>query len=62
MTELEQRVYTALDTAVENGYPLTEYPAEEIAVDLGTYDAQFEHTPAEVLTPIIVKWLAIRSQ
>lgn len=55
--ELREQVFSSLDNALENGYDnLLWVPAEEIAADLGDYDADLAHVPAEDLVPLVQDW------
>ncbi len=54
--ELLQMVTTSIEAAEANGYPqlpLTDY---EIAIDIGTYDADLEGREPEELMPYIAEW------
>ncbi len=45
----------SLDNAIENGYELLDWSNEEIAVDLGTYDEEYEGLNEELI-PFIQAW------
>lgn len=52
----EAQVHASNDRAVENGYDLFSWSAEEIAVDLADYDSDFEGVPVEITIPFIRSW------
>ena len=53
---LRDRVYTALNNAVLNSHDMVAMTADEIAVDLSTYNCDFEYVQATELLPIINEW------
>lgn len=57
MKFLRDRIFESLNSAIENGYELREWTAEDIAKDLAEYDSYFESTPVEDLVPFIQEWL-----
>lgn len=59
---LEEAVARSNDQAVENGYDLEGWSAEEIAADLKDYDAAFEEVDSELLVEPIRKWQERRAQ
>lgn len=58
MTISQDDIDESLNNAIENGYELGLWTAEQIAVDLSTYDAAFEDVDIEVLVPFISDWLS----
>lgn len=57
--DLEKKVHEALDNAIANGYEdMVNWDDEDIAVDLGTYDADLEGLEVDVLIPHITTWRA----
>lgn len=55
--DLKKKIFESLDNAVDNGYELKEWPAENIALDLAEYDEFFESYTQPELVPHIVEWL-----
>jgi hypothetical protein len=58
----EAAVHESLDTAIDNGYELDEWPAWNIADDLKDYDATFEEADPKDLLPHIKTWLEKRKE
>lgn len=54
---LKAKIYESLNSAIDNGYELNDWPAEQIAQDLSEYDAFFEGYLEPELVPHIVSWL-----
>jgi hypothetical protein len=52
----QAQVNESLNHAIENGYELDDWSAEEIASDLSQYDCQFEDCDVELLIPFIENW------
>lgn len=57
---MKEQVYAALDRAVDNGYPLYEWPAKEVVCDLVMYDSSFEDADVEKLLPYVESWTVDR--
>jgi hypothetical protein len=53
---VRERVFEALDNAVENGYALDEWAASEVADDLLTYCADLEGLDVDDVLPFIIEW------
>lgn len=53
----KKNLYNSLNNALENGYELLEWTAEEIAEDLNQYDQYFENIPHKLLIEPIQEWL-----
>jgi len=51
------QVFESLDNAVANGYAMSQMTAEQIVLDLCTYDADLEKLEPEVLVPHVKEWL-----
>ncbi len=56
MTINQMTVDESLDSAIENGYELDEELAIDIAEDLTTYDARFEHVDIANIVPLVDSW------
>lgn len=54
---LRQHVFEALNNAIENGYDLRQWSAEQIIDDLNRYAADLEAYMPEELRPHIEAWL-----
>jgi len=55
----QQKVDEALNNALESGYDYRHYDNyEELAIDIGTYDAELEGAEPEQLVPLIKDWQA----
>lgn len=55
----QQKVDEALNNALENGYDYRRYDNhEELAIDIGSYDAGLEGAEPEQLIPLIKDWQA----
>lgn len=54
--EFQKRINESLDSAIENGYELDEWSAEDIAADLNQYDSNFESFESKDLVPFIQTW------
>lgn len=54
--DFERLVHESSDRAIENGYDLFEWSPEEIAIDLGTYDSDFEGLDVRDLVPAVESW------
>lgn len=52
----QEKVSASLDAAVQNGYELMDWAAEDIAIDLHEYDAYFEKIKPLALVPYIQNW------
>ncbi len=52
---MRERVFTSLTNAADSGYDMHD-DAQSIAVDIGTYDQQFEGMDPAPLVPIIEEW------
>jgi len=50
-------VSESCDNAVANGYELWLWTAEDIAIDMGTTDPQFDGEEPEELIPYVEVWL-----
>lgn len=50
-------VRASLDSAEANDYDLQEWPAEQIADDIGTYDAELDAMPSQFMVPFIERWI-----
>lgn len=60
--DVEQRVHDMLDNAVENGYDVREWTADDIVADLLAFaDLMDEESFADVLKPHVVSWKLKRS-
>ena len=57
MTDLRAKLFESLNNAVDNGYELREWSAEDIADDVSEYDPQFEDVDTATMIPIIEEWL-----
>lgn len=54
---LAERVFRALDHALENGYEnFLQLPATEVANDLLDYDADLENEDPAKLAPLVSAW------
>lgn len=58
---LEQKVHLNLESAIENGYDLTTWTAEDIVADLLAFADELEEHKAEELLPHVITWKLIRS-
>lgn len=54
--EFQKRINESLDSAIESGYELDEWSAEDIAADLNQYDSNFESFESKDLVPFIQTW------
>ena len=54
---LKQKIFEALNNAMDSGYEINEWSAELIAQDLSDYDSFFEGYLEPELVPHIVSWL-----
>lgn len=50
---LRYNVYGALEQRIENGYPIDDDTDEVVAIDLTSYDAQFEGVPVREIAPLV---------
>lgn len=53
----EATLIESLDSAIQNGYEINEWPASEIASDVNQYDSYFENINHETLVKPIQDWL-----
>lgn len=60
MSDLEKRVHSNLDDALENGYDVSGWEIEEILVDLFCFAADLEDEDIHDLRPHIESWVAAR--
>jgi hypothetical protein len=59
--ELEQKVHSNLDSAVDNGYDVTGWTAEDIVADLRAFAVELEDYSDEALLPHVVTWKTARN-
>jgi hypothetical protein len=58
---LQERVFTALDHAIENGYDnLLWVPAADVAADLADYDADLEGESTAEMTEHVTAWRLVK--
>ncbi len=57
---MQANLNLSLNNAIENGYELDEWDAEEISSDLSCYDEDFECEDPQLLVPFIQEWLDAR--
>lgn len=56
----QENVDRSLNQAIENGYMLDLWDAEDIAEDLHEYDSDFEDTDPNDLVPFVRDWKSRR--
>lgn len=52
----QERVDRSLNQALDNGYDLHFWPAENIAADLAEYDVDFEGVDPKTIEPFVADW------
>jgi hypothetical protein len=55
---LEEMVHDAIQRRIDNGYPINNEPPAEVAMDIASYDADFEDIDAAELISYVMTWLA----
>lgn len=52
----QQQVNQTLNNALENGYPIDQWPIQFLIEDIILYDKQFENVKASDIIPFIKRW------
>lgn len=61
MDDFTEKVFIALDNAVQNGFELDTWPADEIVTNMIMYAKGFEHRHEHKLTTSVKQWLQTNS-